>query len=306
MAAVNRPKTQNGYGEKLKVKIVTVQKEKRRVECATRDGAMIWAAVWETPTVFRWPEVGEEWTVRRDMNVWRLDQIVHSEVSEAESEAVPKSLETLPEGDTRIIGETVHVTSLETGPLKSTAINATSINATSITAAEGLYTDYGIVEELPKVAAKGQMCTFKAATGIYWRLLYTGEATYPWAKIGGPPLRTYYNGAVTTASPTPQTTNAPSLTAPLTMEFDFSIGTILQNSQVAELNEVALNAYVGTTNVFYLASVASTTFGGSGGELTFRATATKGELAQARYRSGQSKSVVIQYPIIAINPVRVG
>lgn len=53
--------------------------------------------------------------------------------------------------------------------------------------------DFGIVEALPSTEAlKGDLCTFKAATGVYWRLTYTdvigGEETFPWAKIGGPPL----------------------------------------------------------------------------------------------------------------------
>lgn len=74
-----------------------------------RDGAMIWAAVWETDTTFRWPEVGETWTVRMDTGVWRLDKIVQSPIAEEESTANSISLKDLPEGDSRIVGNTVHV-----------------------------------------------------------------------------------------------------------------------------------------------------------------------------------------------------
>lgn len=112
MAAVKKTTKQNGYGEKQTVRVITVDKERRRVECSMRDGAMIWAAVWETDTVFRWPEVGEIWTVRQDTGVWRLDKIVQSPLAEEESSATPKALENLPEGDTRIIGNTVHVQTL--------------------------------------------------------------------------------------------------------------------------------------------------------------------------------------------------
>lgn len=49
--------------------------------------------------------------------------------------------------------------------------------------------DYGIVEALPAgTIAKGSLCVYKAAAGVYWRLAYTEEAEYPWAVIGGSPL----------------------------------------------------------------------------------------------------------------------
>lgn len=109
MAAAKRETRQDGYGEKLTVKIMGIDKERNRVEAATKDGAMIYAAIWETPTVFRWPEAGEIWTVRKDTGVWRLDQIVQSEQMERESETTPISLDDLPEGDTRIQGNAVHL-----------------------------------------------------------------------------------------------------------------------------------------------------------------------------------------------------
>lgn len=115
MAAVKKTRNQNGYGEKMQVKIITVDKEKRRVEASTRDGAMIYIAIWETSTVFRWPEVGETWTVRKDTGVWKLDQLVQNELAEVESEAVPKTLEELPEGDTRILGQIVHMNAISLG-----------------------------------------------------------------------------------------------------------------------------------------------------------------------------------------------
>lgn len=109
---INKTKRENGYGEKLQVKVVTVDKEKRRVECATRDGAMIWAAVWETETIFRWPAVGETWTVRKDTGIWRMDALVQTPTAEIENEHVPTTLKELPEGATRILGEQVHMGSV--------------------------------------------------------------------------------------------------------------------------------------------------------------------------------------------------
>lgn len=211
MAAVKKTTKQNGYGEKQTVRIITVDKEKRRVECAMRDGAMIFAAIWETGTIFRWPEVGEIWTVRMDTGIWRLDQIVQSVIAEHESEATPKTLADLPEGDTRIIGGTVHANDIDAKDLTVNTIIATS----------GLYTDYGIVTSLPITTVKGSLCTFKAATGIYWRLIYTGEATYPWAKVGGPALmeQTTTGVEIKTESETPQSgVNAPKIAVPLNLE----------------------------------------------------------------------------------------
>jgi hypothetical protein len=109
MAAAKRETRQDGYGEKLAVTIMGIDKARNRVEAATKDGAMIYAAVWETPTVFRWPAIGEKWTIRKDTGVWRLDQIFQSEQMERESEATPIPLDDLPEGDTRIQGNAVHL-----------------------------------------------------------------------------------------------------------------------------------------------------------------------------------------------------
>lgn len=85
--------------------------------------------------------------------------------------------------------------------------------------------DFGVVTSLPtSEAVKGDRCTYKAATGVYWDLLYTGEETYPWAKIGGPPLRSTPANLENKTNTTESTTGAPSLTAPLAMEFGGSFG----------------------------------------------------------------------------------
>lgn len=54
----------------------------------------------------------------------------------------------------------------------------------------------GIVAELPSASPtdpailEGARCIYKPTTGVFWDLVYTGEEVYPWAKVGGPPLRT--------------------------------------------------------------------------------------------------------------------
>lgn len=63
-----------GYGGKQRVRILTSDPTIRRIEAALKDAGIIQVAVWDTPTVFRWPEVGEIWTVRKDSGYWVLDQ----------------------------------------------------------------------------------------------------------------------------------------------------------------------------------------------------------------------------------------
>jgi hypothetical protein len=56
---------------------------------------------------------------------------------------------------------------------------------------QGGSTDWGLVSVLPASPAKGDRCTFIAdnSNGILWALIYDGEGTYPWKKIGGDALR---------------------------------------------------------------------------------------------------------------------
>lgn len=113
-AATRESANATGYGEKLAVRIMGLDKAKSRIECATGDGAMVYAAVWEMPIAFRWPKVGEIWTIRKDSAIWRLDAMVQSP-SSGLTEAEPIPLEKLPEGDTRILGGTIHLKSLSLG-----------------------------------------------------------------------------------------------------------------------------------------------------------------------------------------------
>lgn len=223
MAAVKKTTKQNGYGEKQTVRVITVDKGRRRVECAMRDGAMIWAAIWETDTVFRWPEVGEIWTVRQDTGIWRLDKIVQSELAEAESDSTPKTLGELPEGETRIIGEKVHINDLSGEDITSKSVTTKNVTAETITggsiAVPGFTYNFGMVLSLPiGTITQGSMCIYKAdaTNGVYWNLIYDGLGEFPWKKIGGPPL--YKEVAIqqgtTSASYTELATKGPELTIP--------------------------------------------------------------------------------------------
>lgn len=92
-------KMQAGYSDKQAAKVLTVDQAKHRVECALRDGGIVYAAVWEIPAIFRWPKVGEVWTIRRDAGIWRLDGLLENfDIAES---AMP--LSELGEGQVRIL-----------------------------------------------------------------------------------------------------------------------------------------------------------------------------------------------------------
>jgi len=167
----------------------------------------------------------------------------------------------------------------------------------------------GIVTALPSTSlVKGEtLCAFKAATGVYWWLLYTEEATYPWAKIGGPPMESHLTGEpLSTSSATYQSSGAPSITAPLAMEADLVWGAQLLASQVNELNEIRIAAFKGSTEVDWMASAGSQTFDGHGGIKRQRTTLAKSEAVTSRYASVSSKSSKFYGLQIQLDPVRVG
>lgn len=93
---------QAGYSSKQSARVVTVDQNRRRVEVALKDGTMTYAAVWETPVLFRWPKTGEVWTIRRDQGIWRLDAMADDSVVANGA----KNLKTLGEGQVRLISET--------------------------------------------------------------------------------------------------------------------------------------------------------------------------------------------------------
>lgn len=90
--------------------------------------------------------------------------------------------------------------------------------------------NFGLVEFLPTSSALvvGDTCTFMAdkTSGVYWQLVYDGQGTYPWKKIGGPPLYSEVAAEQGTASATYTNlaTPGPSVTLPLKGDYDVEIG----------------------------------------------------------------------------------
>lgn len=110
--------------------------------------------------------------------------------------------------------------------------------------------DFGIVEALPSTEAlKGDVCRYKAATGIYWDLLYTGEETYPWAKIGGPALHASSDVARSTTSETYASlpTDPLEITVPLAGDYDIEIAAWMVPIATTAEGNCRLSYSVGTT-----------------------------------------------------------
>jgi hypothetical protein len=113
--------------------------------------------------------------------------------------------------------------------------------------------DYGIVEALPTKSPTpqaGDRCTFKAAAGVFWDLVYTGEATYPWAKVGGPPL--FNSGAGgSNATETFSATGCPSITTPaVKMEAIIDVGATSYNGTVNAYSQTGLKIGAAATEDF--------------------------------------------------------
>lgn len=101
----------------------------------------------------------------------------------------------------------------------------------------GGFTDFGLVTKLPATASVGDRCSFIAEKGnVIWELIYDGEGSFPWKKIGGPVL---FN-EVTTAESRKSTeygalaTAGPSITTPLKGDYDVEIGARLFSGPAGE------------------------------------------------------------------------
>lgn len=85
---------------KQRVQIVTVDPERRVIQAALKDNAIIFVAVWDIPTFFRWPKEGEIWSVIYENGMPRLGDYV-------EQDDAPEQIETLLPGQARIDADLV-------------------------------------------------------------------------------------------------------------------------------------------------------------------------------------------------------
>lgn len=91
------------------------------------------------------------------------------------------------------------------------------------------FRDFGIVEALPTTeAVKNDRCSYVAdkTNGVLWELRYDGEGSYPWKKVGGPPMLATSNVSRELNNQTTYVslpTDPLSLTLPLNGDYDVEI-----------------------------------------------------------------------------------
>jgi hypothetical protein len=172
--------------------------------------------------------------------------------------------------------------------------------------------DYGIVSTLPTAPAPslGDVCRYKAAVGVYWNLLYTGESGLPWAVIGATPLFAEVAKEETTASKTfaDLETKGPSITVPLKGDYDVEIG-----ARVFDNTAYAFMSYaIGAT-----AATEADQYGPVAGFETSTTIGVQGSRPRRKEGIAASTAIVAKYSVeggtafysrrwLRVTPVRVG
>jgi len=166
--------------------------------------------------------------------------------------------------------------------------------------------DVGVVTSLPATPGIGDKCQYVAdeANGIVWDLIYDGIGEYPWKKIGGPALFNMYSGTLSTASATPQTTNAPKITSPLAMEARIGVGTQYQANgtppgqawiqpfvNAVGQSNIAINSTAGLLSCYVRCPTIAI---------------SNGVAIEARYYAVTTGTASFSNPYIEVDPVRVG
>ncbi len=185
------------------------------------------------------------------------------------------------------------------------ATGATGAQGPPGTNAELPYTDWGLVATLPSSPSVGDHCVFKASESVFWELIYDGQGSYPWKKIGGPPLAAYEYTPRSTTSTSFQTAGAPSVVTPLAGEYDVAAGAerISMPTNVNSIGRVGLH-YNGVLIFEAL---------GRGNEYSAypayahrrMAGLGQGATLQSRYRAELEKAEFVTL-FVQIDPVRVG
>lgn len=171
---------------------------------------------------------------------------------------------------------------------------------------------YGLVEALPGSPSKGDRCAYIAdkTNGIVWELVYYGEGTYPWWKIGGPALRKAdAGGERETKEEAFQTTGAPSITAPLAMEFRARFGCRNAFKLTASAGPISalVKLYIDGIGNDQAQQNQTTQYDGSGMEPSSEPrTVASGKAIQTRYAVSGSGTWRFDNLFIEVDPIRVG
>jgi hypothetical protein len=171
--------------------------------------------------------------------------------------------------------------------------------------------DWGIVSALPATPKSGDRCTYQAdaANGIYWDLVYDGEGSLPWKKIGGPPLLAIEEAERKTKSIVYQTAGAPSINYPLNGDYYVSWGSYDVRAAIAGDTGFIRVGYH-SNGVLIKEAIGRLDANGAALFLFKRRhnERTKGQAAQARYKNDSEAAgeTVFEGLFIELDPVRVG
>lgn len=168
--------------------------------------------------------------------------------------------------------------------------------------------DYGIqVPALPTTAGKGDALHLlvDATNNIVWDLEYDGRnATYPWRKTGGSPMRATAAGGPVTGAGGASTAE---LTAPVAMEANIEFGSMYAHqTPTAVLTEIQLGLLVGGVQQDLSGVVSNAQFMGGpiGGNL--KATMTSGQKVTMNWTPNNAGSWSVSTAHILLDPIRVG
>jgi hypothetical protein len=171
--------------------------------------------------------------------------------------------------------------------------------------------DFGIVEALPGTAAKGDLCTYRAAAGVYWQLILTKDvAETPWNKIGGAALvkesnteRTLTNQVAYASLPT----DPLKITVPLKGEYDTRIEAVISPPNALSFGTIsyAVGATAANDNWCAALTVTNTSAADVGKTTRQTGVAAAAEIIE-KARTGGNYTVGWNRRRLIVDPVRVG
>lgn len=168
--------------------------------------------------------------------------------------------------------------------------------------------DWGFVTALPSTSLViGDRCSYVAdlANGIVWALIYDGQGTYPWKKIGGPPLLAEIATSQTTTSTTyaALATAGPSITVPLGGDYDVEIGCRSLHSA----NNALMSYDIGGTGAVDADAItgAGTSFE-SGPRKRRKIALAAGTALVSKYKGNGAGTATFAERLMTVDPVRVG
>lgn len=172
------------------------------------------------------------------------------------------------------------------------------------------YRDWGLQTVLPQtgLCIVGDRCTFaaNAASGVFWDLIFDGEGSLPWKKLGGPPLVASSNTERTLNSKTsyePLPTDPLSIVTPLTGDYDITISSVIA-ANAGQLG--AISYAVGATAASDTWCQAGSEGAFDGFKVTRHLNVPKSVSIAEKARTGGAYPIIFNRRRLLIDPVRVG